>query len=111
MMKPVVEIRRTVKLIPTNFSPDWGYGQFDEPGKAEIKYPDAEKCILLFTCPGCGEFGQISVGFQKKLSSPSWLLAKGDRENVSDWTLTPSINCVGRCGWHGYLTDGVFRSV
>ena len=66
--------------------------------------------MLLFSCPGCQQFGGIRVGNPKPEKAPSWKIEKGTREDPTTLTLTPSINCVGCCGWHGFLTDGVFQS-
>lgn len=42
----------------------------------------------------------------------------GELPNGASWnfdgnndrpTVTPSINCVGGCGWHGFITEGVMR--
>jgi hypothetical protein len=64
---------------------------------------------IMFVCPAgkrCGVF--LGPAFQAKPSD-------GD-PNVWGWdgnderpTLTPSINCVGGCGWHGFITAGVMR--
>ena len=66
--------------------------------------------VLVFACPGCGQVGGIRVGEDKPEPSPSWKIESGKREDAASLTLSPSINCVGCCGWHGYLTAGVFRS-
>lgn len=66
--------------------------------------------MLVFACPGCGQVGGIRVGEDKPEPSPSWKIEFGKREDATSLTLSPSINCVGCCGWHGYLTAGVFRS-
>lgn len=53
-------------------------------------------------CPGCGQLGGPKAGV-------NWTVIKGSLEDVSTLTIRPSIakSC---CGWHGYLTDGVFNS-
>ncbi len=56
----------------------------------------------LIACPGCG-----------KISSPKdgamWQVAGGSLDDVTTLSLSPSI-LNGCCGWHGYLTNGVFHS-
>ena len=89
------------------------------------EYPDAETlpgaCYVppaegwspesfCFACPGCAQFGHIRIGNPKPDRSPSWKIEKGHRQDPASLTLTPSIHCISCCGWHGYLTDGVFTS-
>ena len=66
--------------------------------------------ILYFKCP-CGndEVAGIHVGDKRKPRShrPSWEW-NGDFDKP---TCKPSILRRGGCKWHGYLTDGVFKSV
>lgn len=64
-----------------------------------------EPSSLLFICPcGCGKLR--SVALKPRAASPSWDW-NGDKEKPS---LTPSINCLTGCQWHGWLTNGVFTS-
>src|SRR4029079_11744671 len=70
-------------------------------------------CGLVEMCPcGCGATGGISFvgetyGSREKFKGrPLWDW-NGDQERP---TLTPSIQRTSGCKWHGYLTDGVFRS-
>lgn len=59
-----------------------------------------------YRCPcGCGSIGLLMVGRGKKPpESPTW---KWNGSTKSP-TLEPSVNHVGH--WHGFLTDGVWRS-
>jgi hypothetical protein len=100
-MKPEVNIKRTVKLIPTVFDEL----EDGEPGKAAIFHEN----VLHFTCPGCGRFGGIGICYGANVPN-AWLLVEGNKNDPTTWTLSPSIRCVGCCGWHGYLTKGVFTS-
>lgn len=85
---------------PLKFT-DAGDYNFDFFGDEPMETPQC----LSFRCPcGCGHLRQIPVG-PGKVSSPAWTW-NGDREKP---TLTPSIACTRPCGWHGYLTDGVFK--
>lgn len=64
--------------------------------------------VIEFWCPRTGTYcGTISVGYPDK---------PNDCKNTWKWdgnyekpTLTPSINCISGCGWHGFLTKGVFK--
>ena len=71
-------------------------------------YPKMDGYIGL-ACPGCGQCSAMRVGNPKPAESPSWLLT-GDKSDPTTLTLSPLINCVGCCGWHGYLRGGVFES-
>lgn len=62
---------------------------------------------IILNCPGCGEGSAMTVypvGTPKP-PSPSWEIS-GEGENL---TLKPSINCVGCCKWHGWLTNGEYK--
>jgi hypothetical protein len=76
-------------------------GDYAEPGALFMLEPG---CLLL-ACPGCGWVSGMRVGNPKPEKSPSWLLT-GELPNI---TMRPSINCIGCCGWHGHLTNGVYR--
>lgn len=100
--------RRTgVKAVLHDFD-EWP--EFAEPGLCQRFAVQDNGCVLHHTCPGCGRFGGISIGFGQKPKSPSWQLMSGDPADPTTWTLAPSIHCVGCCGWHGYLRNGVFES-
>lgn len=61
---------------------------------------------MIYVCPcGCGDHSAVQFS-NFKHESPKWDW-NGDREKP---TLTPSILRTAGCRWHGYLTDGVFRS-
>lgn len=69
-------------------------------------------CGMIEKCPcGCGLEGGISFvgptyGQRGEGQRPLWDW-NGDEDKP---TLTPSIQRTAGCRWHGYLTDGVFRS-
>lgn len=65
---------------------------------------------LYFACPGCAQWGSVRTGHPKPEPSPSWDIVSGEPAKPESLTLSPSINCVGCCGWHGYLRNGVFES-
>lgn len=101
------DVKRTVKATVITEYPD----DVAPPGSCYI--PPAEGWSpesFCFACPGCQQFGHIRVGNPKPEGSPSWKIEKGTREDPATLTLSPSIHCAGCCGWHGYLTDGVFKS-
>lgn len=81
--------------------PDYG-----TPGSGCLMHGDC----FVFACPGCGRFGSIRIGRPKPAESPSWEIVAGEASNPESLTLKPSINCVGCCGWHGYLTLGTFET-
>ena len=63
---------------------------------------------LAIACPGCGRRSSLPLvpGYQSR-----WTVTAGNVRDPSSLTLAPSIfHRVedGGCGWHGYLTQGVF---
>ena len=63
---------------------------------------DGDPAGMIYCCPcGCGATGALAF---RPRPSPSWGW-NGNREKP---TLSPSVHHVGH--WHGYLTDGVWRS-
>lgn len=65
-----------------------------------------ETAGLQFVCPGCRAI--CSIAFIKVGSYTTWEW-DGNREQP---TATPSIHhtkTLGGCGWHGFLTKGVFK--
>lgn len=60
---------------------------------------------LTFVCPGgCGDVGGCRCAQKKPGDKPSWEW----NGSLDKPTLKPSIRSL-ECGWHGYLTDGVFQ--
>lgn len=98
-----IDPKRTgLKATPTKFElvddclPDRA-----EPGSFEMRTD-----FVLLACPGCGRLSGMTAGYPKPSRKPSWEIS-GDPATP---TFNPSINCVGCCGWHGYLRNGVFES-
>ena len=62
---------------------------------------------MNYVCPcGCGALG--SLPFRNETPErPSWVWDG----NVEIPTLTPSVQRTVGCKWHGFLTDGVWRTV
>lgn len=100
-----------------------GWDDLKQPGDWYFM-PDSqgnEFAYLVYVCP-CGNCGrqylsQIPISEADHSGRPRWQW-NGDQENPS---LTPSIQRrveihahgdepAYKCDWHGYLTDGVFRS-
>lgn len=84
---------------------DFAFKDFDGHGTI-----DADKVDHLeFICPrNHKRCDSILVGHKVKPDfggAPTW---RWDG-NFEQPTLTPSINCVSGCGWHGHLTAGVFK--
>lgn len=81
------------------------------PGSFRVTDPDSDgEQTFWYCCPcGCGSLGPLTVGNGFKP-------AKAGKNNATwEWngsvdkpTLRPSVNHVGH--WHGWLTDGVWRS-
>lgn len=65
---------------------------------------------LTFVCPcGCGSIGSVAVApnpLDRGGNHPVWQW-NGDLDKP---TITPSIQFLSGCKWHGYLTEGVFRT-
>lgn len=86
--------------------------ELEAAGPGAVFFPQPSKvvgvrCIIL-NCPGCGNRSAMDVysAGEAKPPSPSWLMLNPPES----LTLQPSINCVGCCKWHGWLTNGVFKS-
>lgn len=82
------------------------------PGEYQFMPNDSADYIagIIFMCPcGCGEEGRIRFSNpsdpEREENYPTWTW-NGDKDNPS---LTPSIDRKNTCGWHGYLTNGVFK--
>lgn len=108
-MTPVIDSKRT-NLKATSFDPNSADDEGFWPDRAEpgaiCQHPNL-RSILMIACPGCGHVSGMEVGNPKPANSPSWLII-GDVAKPESVTLEPSINCVGCCGWHGYLRNGVY---
>lgn len=106
MDTPTKDPKRTgVKAVAVIFPDDPTFPNFGNPGEI-----DAKDNYILQACPGCGSISGMLVGHPKPGTSPSWNIMGGSLQDVTTLTLSPSINCVGCCGWHGYLKNGVFES-
>ena len=62
-----------------------------------------------YACAGCGSRSWLAIGADNP--SPRWIVTSGDFARPETVSLSPSIlhsPQLGGCGWHGYLTKGVF---
>lgn len=103
---PKVNNQRTCPAFYYNWKEN-DYPEYGEPGASCRHTEDGH---FIFACPGCGRFGGIRTGSPKPSESPSWGITEGSVDDPTSLSLTPSINCVGCCGWHGYLTKGIYKS-
>lgn len=81
------------------------------PDECDLKPGECHKVtedFFGFACPGCGRWGGIRAAEVKPEESPSWKIEEGTLDDPNNLTLSPSIHCVGCCGWHGHLKKGVF---
>lgn len=109
-MPTTIDPKRNVKAVHREvFDADGGApdGLCEDPGVCQWF---AEDRRLGFCCPGCGRWGAVLVGNPKPVTRPSWEATDGDPADPTTLTLSPSIHCVGCCGWHGYLRGGAFQS-
>lgn len=84
------------------------FQNFDGSGVDDPAAIPADDLIwFAYCCPRTGKpCSSILIGLDKPTDRPSW---QWDG-NVYAPTLTPSINCVGGCKWHGFLTKGEFKA-
>ena len=78
--------------------------------------PERRGVGMTFDCP-CGKCGEgVSIQFSNPLDGGAVLKegrAAWKRTGITFETLTlrPSIQRLRTCDWHGFLTDGEFKSV
>ena len=86
------------------------YDACTEPGDFYFTPPnphDGGMRRLSFRCPcGCGTLAGIRVRDDGQRTEPAW----GWNRDEEKPTATPSIRIGPGEHWHGYLTDGVFKS-
>lgn len=80
--------------------------KFEDSQNGEIDDPKLAR-VMEYVCPRTGKYcGTIRVAYpDKPANGPSWTFDG----NFDAPSLTPSINCVSGCGWHGYLTAGIWK--
>lgn len=95
---------RLTELNP-KFLGGGGEGIFD---KDHNPAPERHGLALSFDCP-CGCDSPCCIHFENPLDGgppypqTTW---KRTGETFETLTLTPSIQRVGGCAWHGFITDG-----
>lgn len=91
------------------------HDEFESAGAGAVfLWRYAQKCDeghsgghIMLKCPGCGREGGMHArnsGVPHPTDRQSWEIS-GLPDAI---TLKPSINCVGCCGWHGWLTNGQY---
>lgn len=99
-----------MKLIDLNpcFVSHGGKGMYDKDHRS---IPLRKAVGLSFDCPCEGECGRLYLSFENPVDGgssvvsehPAW---KRTGETFEDMSLTPSIQRMSECRWHGYLTNG-----
>lgn len=76
------------------------------PGSFRVVPDDDGEFLFWYCCPcGCQRIAALRVGKKfKPAESPTWSWNGSDEKP----TLEPSVHHVGH--WHGWLTDGVWKS-
>jgi hypothetical protein len=64
---------------------------------------------ILFVCPNGMRCGGLIGKEPHDKDETHQCYTWGFNGNLDKPTLTPSFNCVGGCGWHGFITDGVMK--
>ncbi len=108
MPKPELDKTRTVRATRTDDA--WPDGDYTTPGAVFIDTEGLYEDHLLFACPGCGRMGSIRAKHPKDQNGPSWDITAGKLTEPEGLSLSPSIHCLGCCGWHGHLIAGLFKS-
>ena len=77
-----------------------------QPGNLEPRYLDGVLHGFGYVCVGCGLASYLPV----KPEAPSgWSVVAGNPSTGEGLSLMPSLwHQWERCGWHGFLTAGVF---
>jgi hypothetical protein len=101
-----VDTRRTVaaRLVA-----DLDATDAPQPGDVEALQIDGVVWGYGFACPGCASRSFLALNAENP--PPRWSVTAGDVADPATVTLSPSIFHTverGGCGWHGYLTAGVF---
>lgn len=94
-------------MTRATFIEDWDeFERREVPGSISVAIKPGDRGQLWYCCPcGCGTISVLRVGNgHKPDKSPSWHW-NGSTDRP---TLTPSVHHVGH--WHGWLTDGEWRS-
>ena len=98
--RTVVAKLRGSETLDGTFEPGDVVTMVDDPGGPVTAYG--------FSCPGCGGASILHLGTGP--SGHTWHVTAGEAAKPETVTLAPSIHHSGGCGWHGFLTAGVFTS-
>jgi hypothetical protein len=79
-------------------------GTFCWRSHAATDYSPASR-YLLYVCPKGSGYCGVPVSPGKLPNGASWQHNGNDEKP----TLTPSVNCTGGCGWHGFITNGEMK--
>lgn len=77
----------------------------EEPGQFKLILTPGDR-RFVFGCPR-GRTCAVALRPDTLPNGASWEW----NGNEQSPTLTPSINCVGGCGWHGFVTNGEMTGV
>jgi Family of unknown function (DUF6527) len=95
----------------TDLEPSWvgagGEGVSDKDGNP---IPERTGVAISFKCP-CGAEDRVCIEFNNPLDGlgphdPSRNLWNRTGDDFETLTVTPSIQRIGGCGWHGFITNG-----
>lgn len=88
-------------MIPMKFLGGHSSG-VKEPGDFTYIWKDSKPDQIIFANAGC-KFGKCDVRLTEGPAvHPRWHWDG----NLEKPTLTPSVGCDKRCGWHGHITNG-----
>lgn len=82
-------------------------------GDVALMFSRGELAIVdsyAFICPGCGNLSCVEFIHNGMPNQMVWTVSAGVVFEPEGVSLSPSIrHNIGACGWHGYLTRGVFE--
>lgn len=102
----------------TDLNPRWvgaggeGISRIDLITKERSPSPERHGVGVSFSCP-CGCADECTIEFDVALDGQPWRTDDHGWKRTGDTfetlTLEPSIQRVGGCGWHGFITKGEVR--
>lgn len=73
---------------------------------------DGRVMRIQYVCPcGCSDWRQVSVSVAKPPPAHHWAWDGNEDRPTLNPSILHIVNKPGDCGWHGYLTEGVWRTV
>lgn len=76
-------------------------GTFCWRNRGATEYSVAHR-YLMYVCPRDKGYCGVPIRPGQLPNGAGWIHDGNDDKP----TLTPSVNCVGGCGWHGFITNG-----